>query len=83
MPAIRRLDNALVCHAVHETVRIEPWGVDSLRVRATMAPAIQDGPLSALLDPVPSDVEIEIDDEARHPAQRRHRSGGHSQRRRN
>ncbi len=61
MPAIRRLDNALVCHAVHETVRIEPWGVDSLRVRATMAPAIQDGPLSALLDPVPSDVEIEID----------------------
>lgn len=33
--------NALILHRNGETLRIEPWGKDSLRVRATMLPEIQ------------------------------------------
>jgi len=31
-------DQALICRRQGETLRIEPWGKDSLRVRATMYP---------------------------------------------
>ena len=31
--------NALICRRQGETLRIEPWGRDALRVRATMYPA--------------------------------------------
>ncbi len=39
--------NALVCRRSGETLRIEPWGRDSLRVLATMFPDFggQDGAL--------------------------------------
>jgi alpha-D-xyloside xylohydrolase len=33
---------ALLWHGGHETVRIEPWGTDSLRVRGTLGQAIRD-----------------------------------------
>jgi len=44
---------ALVWHGGHETVRIEPWGPDSLRVRGTLWHAISDDLPGALLTPAP------------------------------
>jgi hypothetical protein len=37
MKNFRQEKNALLWEKYHETVRIEPWGPDSLRVRATVA----------------------------------------------
>ena len=54
--------NALVCKRLGETLRIEPWGVDSLRVRATMEPAIREKDW-ALTEPVDEKAEIEITEE--------------------
>ena len=34
--------NGLVCRRQGETLRIEPWGRDSLRVRAAMGPEVLD-----------------------------------------
>jgi alpha-D-xyloside xylohydrolase len=45
----------------HELLRIEPWGKDSLRVRATRGQEIMELP-GALLEPVPNKVEIHIDE---------------------
>ena len=36
-------ENALIVHSGHETLRIEPWGQDSLRVRATLNPELEPG----------------------------------------
>jgi alpha-D-xyloside xylohydrolase len=44
-------------------VRIEPWGTDSLRVRATENAEIRDDLLQALLDPKSSTVQIEFNAE--------------------
>jgi alpha-D-xyloside xylohydrolase len=41
--------NSLIWTLNHETVRIEPWGRDSLRVRATVSAGIRDDLLSVLL----------------------------------
>jgi alpha-D-xyloside xylohydrolase len=46
---------ALIARRMGETLRIEPWGRDSLRVRATMQPAIEDQNW-ALTEPVESGV---------------------------
>ncbi|MBR4549237.1 MAG: hypothetical protein IKO83_04880 [Oscillospiraceae bacterium] len=35
-------NNALICKRQGETLRIEPWGKDALRVRAVMQPTIED-----------------------------------------
>ena len=35
-------DGALIAKRAAETLRVEAWGSDSLRVRATMLPEIQD-----------------------------------------
>jgi len=56
----RECDNTLIWKLGHETVQIEPWGSDSLRVRATMASEIRDDLPGALLEPVPTEVQIEI-----------------------
>ena len=60
MKGFRQQNNALICEVGHETVRIEPWGPDSLRVRATMAPEIRDDLPGALLDPIATEAQIEI-----------------------
>ena len=44
---------ALVCRRQGETLRIEPWGKDALRIRATMYPAFS-GRDWALSEPVPA-----------------------------
>jgi alpha-D-xyloside xylohydrolase len=55
--------NALTFTAYSQLVRIKPWGRDSLRVRATMAPALcKDWP-GALLPAGDQQAEIEVDGE--------------------
>jgi alpha-D-xyloside xylohydrolase len=51
---------ALVWRQGQETVRIEPWGRHSLRVRGTLWRAIRDDLPGALLDQPPSAVGVEI-----------------------
>lgn len=51
--------NALICRRQGETLRIEAWGKDALRVRATMEPAIRDKN-GALTEPVESEAEVQI-----------------------
>ncbi len=51
MHNITQKDNALLYHKNYETLCIEPWGLDSLRVRATVAGEIRDDLISALLPP--------------------------------
>ena len=52
--------SALVWQVGHETGRIEPWGADSLRVRAIIGPQIVEGLPGALLQQAPSPIQIEI-----------------------
>ena len=54
--------NALVWGMNHETVRIEPWGKDCLRVRATREAELQDTPW-ALLPAEAVETHIEITDQ--------------------
>src|SRR5437870_12277234 len=52
--------NSLIWTLYHETVRIEPWGRDSLRVRATASAGLRDDLLSVLLPPAETDAQITI-----------------------
>ena len=60
-----REPNALIWRNGPETVRIEPWGADSLRVRATQGAAIRSDLPGALgaMPPASSDAEITIESE--------------------
>ena len=60
MEGFRKDGAALIWEGNHETVKIEPWGADSLRVRATIAAAIRDDLPGALLDPAPTVPQIAI-----------------------
>lgn len=60
MNGFRQYDNMLVWEFNHETVQIEPWGRDSLRVRATMEPEIRDDLPGGLLEPAPTKAHMEI-----------------------
>ena len=62
MREIRQRKNSLIWRKGREIVQIEPWGKDSLRVRAAVAPEIRDGLPGALLEPQSTDVQIEIDE---------------------
>ena len=54
---------ALIARRMGETLRIEPWGRDSLRIRATMQPAIEDVDW-ALTEPIEAiEAKIEIGEE--------------------
>jgi len=53
-------NNTLIWKLGYETVQIEPWGRDSLRVRATMGAKIRDDLPGALLEPAATDAQIEI-----------------------
>ena len=54
--------NALLCKRQGETLRIEAWGKDALRVRASMEPKIQEKAW-ALTESIESKAEILIDEE--------------------
>lgn len=60
MIPFEREPNALLWRGGHETVRIEPWGADSLRVRATHDAEICDDLPGALLPPAPVQAEITV-----------------------
>ncbi|MCS7222173.1 MAG: glycoside hydrolase family 31 protein [Anaerolineae bacterium] len=60
MMGFRQEGNSLVWEQDHETVRIEPWGPNGLRVRATMMPEIRDDLPGALLDPTATKARIEV-----------------------
>lgn len=57
-------NGALVCYHQGETVRIEPWGKDSLRVRATVLPGFtgNDWVLSEKVNPCQTRITIEEED---------------------
>ena len=52
--------NALLWERNYEKMRIEPWGTDSLRVRAAMGPQIQLNLPGGLIDPAQNAAQIEI-----------------------
>ncbi len=61
MPGFRQQNDKLIWEQNHEIVQIEPWGRDSLRVRATLGPEIRDNLPNALLEPAPpAQAKIEI-----------------------
>ena len=60
MHNIRQENNTLIWQKNRETVQVEPWGMDSLRVRATVNPMLRTDWPGALLKPVAAEVEIEI-----------------------
>jgi len=60
VPGFRQQDNKLIWEQDYEIVQIEPWGQDSLRVRATMGPAIRHDLPGALLEPTAVLAQIEI-----------------------
>ena len=53
-------DGALVWRQNHETLRIEPWGKDSLRVRATVSAELRDDLVSALLPTEPQRAQLDL-----------------------
>lgn len=57
-------NGALVCYHQGETVRIEPWGKDSFRVRATVLPGFtgNDWALSEKVNPYQTRIAIEEED---------------------
>lgn len=55
--------NALVCHRLGETLRIEAWGKDSLRVRAAMQPAFTGNDWALTETVAKSDPQITIEKE--------------------
>ena len=63
MAGFEQQDQALVWNLGHQTVRIEPWGSDSLRVRATENAEIRDDLPQALVAPPATTVQIEINAE--------------------
>ncbi len=66
MGVFTRDDQALEWRGGHETVRVEPWGPGSLRVRGTVWEKIRDDLPGALIVPAPGGGEpvIEIGDDA-------------------
>jgi alpha-D-xyloside xylohydrolase len=66
MGVFTRDDQALEWRGGHETVRVEPWGPDSLRARGTVWEKIRDDLPHALIAPAPASADpvIEIGDEA-------------------
>ncbi len=56
-------NNALIARINGETLRIEPWGEDSLRVRSTMFSSFKDLDWALTETPGKSEVKISIDEE--------------------
>ncbi len=62
MYGFRQEKNALLWQENHETLQIEPWGRDSLRIRSTAGSEIRNDVVSALLAPTSAgEAEITID----------------------
>ena len=55
-----REGNALVCRRLGETLRLEPWGRDALRVRASMGEGFDAEPWALTESPETADSRVEI-----------------------
>ena len=55
-----REGNALVCRRLGETLRLEPWGPEALRVRATMGERIDPEPLALTEPPEAAESVVRI-----------------------
>lgn len=62
MIRFRALDAALECSAEQETLRVEPWGTDSVRVRSALGPVRDDLPGALLGAPRSTGPGIVIED---------------------
>ncbi len=62
MGSFTQSDAALEWHGGHETVRIEPWGRNSLRIRGTLGQGIRDDLPGALLPSPSAGGVIEVSD---------------------
>ena len=60
MTNIYQEEHCLLFSLNGETMRIEPWGRDSLRVRATCLPQVREDWASALLPPRPLTPECSV-----------------------
>jgi alpha-D-xyloside xylohydrolase len=60
MQKVHKKGNTLIWKSNYQILQIEPWGKDSLRVRATMAPKVVDDFPGTLLLPIPKEPQIEI-----------------------
>lgn len=63
MPGFEQQNQALVWNLGHQRVRIEPWGSDSLRLRASENSEIRDDLPQALLVPRATAVHFQINDQ--------------------
>jgi alpha-D-xyloside xylohydrolase len=63
MADLRQDKSSLIWEQHHETLQIEPWGLDSLRVRATAGAGVLDDLPGALLDPLPTEAQIQVGDD--------------------
>lgn len=60
MQGFDRQEQRLLWIREHETLQIEAWGHDSLRVRSTMNANIGESMVNVLLPPTQTDVHITI-----------------------
>ena len=65
MYGFRQVGQKLIYELNSEIIQVEPWGADSLWIRTTRNPEIQDDLPGALLasdsgTPAPSEIQIEI-----------------------
>ena len=61
--AFRQEEYKLVWEMGQERIQIEAWGPEALRVRGVLNTQIEEDPLSALLEPVPTNADITIGNE--------------------
>lgn len=60
MQGFRQQNNTLLWQGNYETLQIEPWGRDSLRVRSCVNAGIRDDLVSVLLPPAQTEVQITV-----------------------
>jgi len=66
MATFSPLNNGVTVRQGQETLQVEAWGESSVRVRSALGPCLTEPPASALRQPEPCDVRVEIfDDRAR------------------
>ena len=63
MYGFREQNGVLLWEGDSQTVQIEPWGTDSLRVRATVGPSVRDDLPGALLKPSSTESHIDMSEE--------------------
>lgn len=64
MQGFQQQHNSLLWEREHEKLSIEPWGQDSLRVRATKNATLIENGVNALLPPAQMDAHITITDDS-------------------